>query len=109
MQLAEALQDYSLKFAPSTNSILLVVDVSINILESPANTGFAFFVRLEASRWGFETVLSVFESAVFLSQWILKSSMEECHSEGTRATQFIYLRRTDNSKQVNDFWSGFKM
>jgi hypothetical protein len=109
MQLAEALQDYSLGVAASTNSILLVIDVSINILESPANTGFAFFVRLEASRWGLETVLLVFESAVFLSQWVLQLSTEDCPNEGTHVTISTYLPRADYFKQVTDSWSGFRM
>ncbi|KAH6612176.1 hypothetical protein C7974DRAFT_407170 [Boeremia exigua] len=84
VQLAETLQDYSLGSTVPMDSVLPIVDVSIGMLESPANTGFAFFVRLEASRWALETVLSVFESALFLSQWVLQISGEESLCEASR-------------------------
>lgn len=85
VQLAEALQDYSVGYVASPKSTLLVVDTSIRLLESPAHTGFAFFVRLEASKWGLEALLSVFESAIFLSRWVLQLSQEERPDEGMHA------------------------
>jgi hypothetical protein len=40
------------------------------MLEQPATFGVAFFVRAFVANWGFEAVLSTFESSLLLAQWI---------------------------------------
>jgi hypothetical protein len=43
---------------------------SISLLQHPADTGFAFFLRHHANTWTLNNILSVFESALFISRWI---------------------------------------
>lgn len=108
VQLAEGLHDYSVDFSASLGSPLVAVEASINILEHPANTGFAFFVRLHACMWGLETVVLVFESALFLSKWIVYCSTAERPSEGSFAAFPQYVCRADHPKQITNSLNGSK-
>lgn len=64
------------------NDLLCVVEDCVNMLEKPANTGIVFFVRHHASTWSLVSVISVFESAVLLSRWILRFAAETCSNQG---------------------------
>lgn len=57
---------------PLAGSLLQCIEHCLEFLEEPASTGLPHYVRQHASSWGLETVLWVFESAVFLSKWLEK-------------------------------------
>ncbi|EXF77011.1 hypothetical protein CFIO01_08713 [Colletotrichum fioriniae PJ7] len=57
---------------PLAGSLLQCIEHCLEFLEEPASTGLPHYVRQHASSWGMETVLWVFESAVFLSKWLGK-------------------------------------
>ncbi|WQF75398.1 hypothetical protein CDEST_00412 [Colletotrichum destructivum] len=70
-QLAVTLRDFRFRADENASHLLLSsVENCLEFLEEPANTGFTYYVRQNASLWGLSSVIWAFESAVFLSKWL---------------------------------------
>lgn len=68
-------QDIHAHIGPSTwsqEALFPTIESCVRSLEQAATTGVAFFVRTHISSWGFEVVLSKFESAILLAKWIYR-------------------------------------
>ncbi|KAK6207956.1 hypothetical protein QIS74_13037 [Colletotrichum tabaci] len=67
-QLAATVRDFRFRADKNASHLLLSsVENCLDFLEEPANTGFTYYVRQNASLWGLSSVIWAFESAVFLN------------------------------------------
>jgi hypothetical protein len=54
----------------SLDLLISAISDSVDILEEPATTGMAFFVRSISSYWSIEQLILTFESALLLCKWL---------------------------------------
>lgn len=81
-EIAAALQRCIGPSRSPTESILRIINHCLEVLELPATSGVALFVRVEVSCWGLESLLSSFECVVLLSKWIYEFGTGCPPSEG---------------------------